>query len=381
MVRRSIGDWYADAEGRGSDGPGFDWENDDRPDRTRDTWLDRLGPERGALPAQQNRPSKQNQPIDRKASSSRKPRPTSGRAARSPKPPPHKVAMAAFALFRNDQHLSHSAVAIRLQQRGGGWKAVTAADVREALTRKGSPARRKQSPPASTGGGKQRDWTRRNRSSNNPARPAASPHTIAMIAHNLRAAQSRRLGADEIAQYMRLQGWSTVTSADVRNALALTGPGPDTGRRPATSVAGSGTGKQRRKTGASVPSPGLSIYKPSMRDIATAAREIRAAHPDLTDSALAQRLRHRGVGWSIVTRDDVRRALQTATPEQRGDKSPAPALTINRTGKKRGRRRPSTPSNAHAIVTLPVAAKPVSRSDLCPACGVAVSFLGTCRCS
>lgn len=42
VVSRGIGDFYADAEGRGSDLPGYDWENDDAPDRTPDVWLDGL---------------------------------------------------------------------------------------------------------------------------------------------------------------------------------------------------------------------------------------------------------------------------------------------------------------------------------------------------
>lgn len=41
MGWRTIGDWYANAQGDGTEFSSYDWENDEAPDRTPDRWLDR----------------------------------------------------------------------------------------------------------------------------------------------------------------------------------------------------------------------------------------------------------------------------------------------------------------------------------------------------
>ncbi|MFG1674630.1 hypothetical protein [Micromonospora sp. NPDC049282] len=56
-MRRTIADWYSNAEGRDSADFRRDWENDDRPDRTPDTWLDRLKPSERAAAVPPARPS------------------------------------------------------------------------------------------------------------------------------------------------------------------------------------------------------------------------------------------------------------------------------------------------------------------------------------
>jgi len=43
MGWRTIGDWYANAQGDGTEFSSYDWENDEAPDRTPDRWLDRTG--------------------------------------------------------------------------------------------------------------------------------------------------------------------------------------------------------------------------------------------------------------------------------------------------------------------------------------------------
>lgn len=59
--------WYLNAEGRGVDPSGPDWENDDRPARNPDSWLDRLTPgvasaSHDAEPTSATKPAKSRQP-------------------------------------------------------------------------------------------------------------------------------------------------------------------------------------------------------------------------------------------------------------------------------------------------------------------------------
>lgn len=120
-MRRTIGDWYANAEGRDSADFRRDWDNDDRPDRTPDSWLDRLKPsERPAAV----RPSR------RSASTSRG-------GLRGTVPTQRGLADAARELQRRMPGIKDKTLVRHLRQRG--WLDVSEEQVRKAL--RAHPAR------------------------------------------------------------------------------------------------------------------------------------------------------------------------------------------------------------------------------------------------
>ncbi|MEU4634096.1 hypothetical protein ACIBM8_21935 [Micromonospora aurantiaca] len=115
VMRRTIGDWYANAEGRDSADFRRDWDNDDRPDRTPDSWLDRLKPsERPAAV----RPSR------RSASTSRG-------GLRGTVPTQRGLADAARELQRRMPGIKDKTLVRHLRQ--SGWLNVSEEQVRKAL--------------------------------------------------------------------------------------------------------------------------------------------------------------------------------------------------------------------------------------------------------
>jgi hypothetical protein len=138
VMRRTINDWYLEAGGRADDSS-FDWENDDRPDRGVDAWLDRISAvnrdDRRALPAA-GRNSGSSKP-DIGSTSGRK------RSVRSVQPngriderrisgvPWSVFVRTVHSLHRQDPRLGPRAIGRRL--RTLGWTGVTRPDVVEAM--------------------------------------------------------------------------------------------------------------------------------------------------------------------------------------------------------------------------------------------------------
>ncbi len=148
--RRTVNDWYLNAEGQSAEETGYEWENDDRPDRTPDSWLDRHGPADVSL-------ARQNGFTGHQSTSGRGSRSASRPAARCADPSPRDIAKAARALLAAEPGLSYKTVAQRLQQYKG-WTKVTRADVSAALASNAprrASRRRLPSPRPANGGRKQ----------------------------------------------------------------------------------------------------------------------------------------------------------------------------------------------------------------------------------
>lgn len=128
MTGRTIGDWYADAEGRHWDVPGYDWENDDKPDQTPDSWIDRLPPQTQRLP-----PARSGSP--RKPGPSRR-RTTTGSTASAAD---RRVAPASAPVLKEAARLLRSqlpgakAKTIARKLREKGWLNATTAQVQAVV--------------------------------------------------------------------------------------------------------------------------------------------------------------------------------------------------------------------------------------------------------
>lgn len=128
----SIGDWYANADGRYSDNHGHDWENDDQPDRNRDSWLDRLPRTEPRIPPQRRRAE-----APRKARNGRKALPVPRHADRAPRHYLHEVVNAAHALREKHPAMGDEELARRLRDRG--FTTIKKRDIRKLLRRDPGP--------------------------------------------------------------------------------------------------------------------------------------------------------------------------------------------------------------------------------------------------
>ncbi|MEH0972808.1 hypothetical protein V6U77_16950 [Micromonospora sp. CPCC 205546] len=219
VTKRTINDWYANAEGRGSSDFRHDWENDDLPDRTPDVWLDRLQSKGRAATTS---PARQ-----------RAPRPAAAGASpnRQSSLRQQNLADAARALKARMRGVKDTTIARHLAQ--NGWPAVSAAQIREALraypaqtrkqlTPKGQsaprgiePAKKKQqsygtitiiSPPTAT----------RKPTGNDGAVPV--PQALVKAAHAAHAWHPQ-LGIKQLTREVRKLGWHGVTQEQVQAAL------------------------------------------------------------------------------------------------------------------------------------------------------------------
>jgi hypothetical protein len=356
----TISDWYADAEGRDSEAPGYDWENDDRPDRTPDSWLDRLGSKTAAVP-------QQSRSVGRRTAPQRAPSPARSSTARSSSPSIREIANAARPIRAAQPNLSDKALAKRLRQQRG-WTAVTQADVRKALGNDTSgPTRDVRA--TSSGHGRQPVGKRTSGSS--PSRPVSDPplRKVADAVRTLRLAEPAA-STETLTQLLRQRGWTAVTQADVLKALGSMAPQPRSGR-PQTPA----TTKSRPKQ-ANQPPPGpspasRSIANPSLQAIARAARALLAAQPGLGYKTLARRLQEDG--WTMVTQAHVRKALGGTTPQPRKPRPPTPSAAKTR--------HKQADREATRFIEKLARRTPMPRASVCPSCGTPVSVLGRCRCS
>lgn len=198
--RGSIGGWYADAGMRGSADHGRDWENDDIPDRTPDSWLDDLGiasspyspgggrgePRRSGTEGATHRPGTSCQCITCKA-----------QLRRATSDPGASLATAARKLLSTMPGAKDSTLARHL--RSSGWPDVTAEQVGRVLQGLNRRQSQQRPPPAKK----------------NPLRSQR-------LADAAKAAQGKhpRLGIRKVTQKLRKSGWPAVTEDEVRAALA-----------------------------------------------------------------------------------------------------------------------------------------------------------------
>ncbi|RAO26586.1 hypothetical protein PSN13_06614 [Micromonospora saelicesensis] len=224
---RGIGDFYADAEGRDLELPGYDWENDDRPDRTPDVWLDRVASSSAA-----QRPGVLPRAAPKSAAGQRRTaqRATSkaGRAASSrQRPSEREIADAAHRVRANIPNIGPKGIAKRLRQ--SGWAFVGATAVDQALKRYPTPS----TPQVSRSAPSKAVPTR----AQQPARAKAviTEYRPGIAGRRLRgfAKAARELAAYDPALSLagmvgRLQrrGWPTCNEVDVRKALGMS-PTPD----------------------------------------------------------------------------------------------------------------------------------------------------------
>ncbi|MEU4645165.1 hypothetical protein [Micromonospora sp. NPDC023814] len=226
VIKRTVNDWYANAEGRGSSDFRHDWENDDLPDRTPDVWLDRLQSKGRAATTS---PARQRAPRSAPAGPNHRSRPRQ-----------QELADAARALKARMRGIKDTTIARHLAQ--SGWPGVSADQVRAALRaypaqtgkppapspsapRRVEPVKKKQqsygtitiiSPPTAT----------RKPASNDGA--VSVPQALAKVAH---AAQARhpQLGIKRLTKEVRKRGWPMVTQEQVQAALLAHPLPPRTG--------------------------------------------------------------------------------------------------------------------------------------------------------
>ncbi|MBY8870488.1 hypothetical protein K7640_01365 [Micromonospora sp. PLK6-60] len=251
-MRRTIANWYANAEGRNSADFRQDWENDDRPDRTPDTWLDRLKPSERPAAA---RPSGRSAPASRRSSPGRV-------------PTQRDLADAARELQARMRGIKDTTIARHLRQ--SGWSHVSAEQVRQALrshpARSNAQSQRPVTVPPTPATAPQSTTTRTKSGGTitvifpptNPPPPTkkskgkitvtASPtakrkqtrastpaHERPPLAEVIRAVQARHpgLGIKLLVQEVRAGGWPAATRKEVEAARQslLSTPPP---RTPAT---------------------------------------------------------------------------------------------------------------------------------------------------
>jgi len=222
---RSIGDWYADAEGRYSDSPGHDWENDDPQDRNRDSWLDRLQREEPRMPP----PS---QAAGRRSGASREAQRTAQSTGRVTRPYFQDVVNAVHTLRAERPGIGDKTLLRRLRDQG--YTNVTQSDVRKALRqapalapsdrhRKGKQTKRVSALPVPTG----------------RPNPSARASDFAAAARTLWT-KAPDLSIDELTRLLHGRGWTMFTEADVRKVLSTLSPRPSPDRKPPRTAARKG---------------------------------------------------------------------------------------------------------------------------------------------
>jgi hypothetical protein len=346
-----INDWYANAEGRSWDKPEYDWENDDPPDRTPDSWLDRYTAKLARAP--------QDPPRGRR---------TTGGLAAGVSVRLRAIAKAAREMRVAEPRLSDKTIARRLRERG--WN-VTGVDVRKALGHKvPQPAAGRQAPPLVSPSARSRRGGQSPSTIANAARPTDIPSLlrIAKAAYAMRTIEPS-LGDKAIARRLRERGWN-VTKADVRKALGhkvpqLTAvPQPTAGRQAPPVVFRSAESLPGGQSPSTIPNEAGPADIPSLPQIAKAAYGMRAIEPWLSDKSVALRLRERG--WN-VTEADVREALGKKPVRSTRGRSTVPRRT-----KKRGTQ--DLPVRRGASSKRRSSSASSTRVALCPSCGVAVSI-------
>lgn len=226
VIRRTISDWYTNAEGRDSSDSRHDWENDDQPDRTPDVWLDRLQPasREGSI-----RPSR--------GSASRI---TSGNAGRRAKPTQRDLADAARALRNRTPNIKDSTIARHLRQ--DGWPQVSVDQIREALRANPAPPRRQRSPgrpsEAQEVAPKQKHQKSRGTITIVSPPTATSPaatrgkQSLTEVAHAMRA-KYPQLAMKKLTRQVQGRGWPMATVKQVEAALQQPRPKRPVRSRPA----------------------------------------------------------------------------------------------------------------------------------------------------
>lgn len=230
VIRRTISDWYTNAEGRDSSDSRHDWENDDQPDRTPDVWLDRLQP---ASREGYTRPSGG---FASKA--------TSGNADRRAKPTQRDLAGAARALRERVPGIKDSTIARRLRQ--DGWSEVSCDQVRAALRAHPAPPRRQ--PPSERPSKARRVAPKQKQQQSHgtitiispptATKPAGKPaaaggnQTLAEVARVVRM-RYPQLGMKKLTKQVQARGWPTATLKQVEAALQQPRPKPPVQKRPA----------------------------------------------------------------------------------------------------------------------------------------------------
>lgn len=212
VVRRTISDWYTNAEGRNSSDSRHDWENDDQPDRTPDVWLDRLKPTDRAGYTRSSRGS---------ASTG-----TSGKASRRTVPTRRDLADAARGLRERMPGIKDSTIVRHLRQ--DGWSQVSVDQVRAALRAHPAPPRRQPLPnrpsEAPKIAPKQQQDTVTVISPRTAAKPASTPaaargrQTLAEVARAMRA-KYPQLGMKKLTKQVQGRGWPMATLKQVEAAL------------------------------------------------------------------------------------------------------------------------------------------------------------------
>lgn len=229
VIRRTISDWYTNAEGRDRSDSRHDWENDDQPDRTPDAWLDRLQP---ASRVGYTRPS---------GGSVSKVAPAN--AGRLTDRKRRDLADAARDLRHRMPNIKDSTIARHLRQ--DGWPQVSVDQIRAALRAHPSPRHRQQSPARHSEARKtatKKPGTATVTSSPSAIKPTGSPavargqQSLAQVAHAMRATFPQ-LGMKKLTKQVRGRGWPTATVKQVEAALQRPRPKQPVSSRPIASRA------------------------------------------------------------------------------------------------------------------------------------------------
>ena len=327
VIRHSVNDWYVNAEGAG-DNHSSDWQNDDRPDRGPDSWLDR-------------------------AMSS--PRP--GSAGRSP---------AGSASARRSTGSSASAVPSGPLPRHGSSRSTPARSLPVNPAPQSRVSTRSASPLAAS-------------SSNESFRRAVGDEELAAYVASLKASRAG-MSAAVVAARARARGgrWATVSVEDVSRALAREQSASRTGN--AQSASRTGKGKRRKALTAERVISGApwSIF---VRAVGSTSRN----HPDPRPAPKAVARRLRELGWKNFAVMDVVNALAEARVHPDARPRPTTRPSADRRWQGTGNsRQPDAPRSVAPLRQdsgLPLQAPRPLAADICPSCGVRISSLGMCRCS
>lgn len=369
-MAESIDDWYANASARRAGDLGRDWENDDQPDRGPDSWLDERDSGR----------------FDRAASAPPKSA-TSSRTSTTRGPAAGRVPVTlvdhARAIQAAFPGIGFKKLTRRLRQ--SGWPHASESDVRRALgDQAGSapsvrntletPAQRSMPQPSgaaatSTGEASRRDGT-----------PIDESERLTLAVLVIRKAEPG-ITNDRLRQRLRRCGWPTISEAGVRAAIEVMKAEQAVLKHAATTPAG---GPAAHSKGDLDP-----------ESLIVAVRVLRDVFPRLSSGELARRLRE--FGWHLVARDQVRTAMTTLDPESARAWSPpalrtkpvgatanaAAANMLDRSASTTRTQPPKSPRKTRSTISRNRGSKPSPdpRLETCPSCGVAISVLGTCRCS
>lgn len=216
--------------------PGYDWENDDRPDHTPDSWLDRLtssSAARGAVVRNGTGKGSSSQQQQKSRA------PAGGRRTNSPstRPTDRDIADAAHAIRSEIPNIGYKGIAKRLRQRG--WTHVDYLIVGTALQRHPTPtvreAKRAAAPPKPRAEGQR---TVRAKKGTAQASGAGDASGLRGFEKAVRAARTHMPGMDVpgIVRHLRRYGWPYCTEAEVRRALRAQAPveRPRAGDKPLT---------------------------------------------------------------------------------------------------------------------------------------------------